>query len=172
MAQGREEFSHSKEVNKKWFIRIGHLWDLQEDEWEMSCPRNFMGYSFIIKGRVARGKRPSLSFLSRCRASIISSSSRLNRVVFLSLCDQTRSTNCFLCMQRACPRDHKFTELTGQDVPLIPPLLYCLGAYPIPSCCMVLLLSKLAWFCGEATLLIYRGLLYFSIYSPLVWFTI
>ena len=43
---------------------------------------NLLGYSFIIKGKVERGRRTSLSFLSRCHASIISSSSRLGRGVF------------------------------------------------------------------------------------------
>ena len=117
----------------------------------MSCPKNFMGYSFIIKGRVERGKRPSLSFLRRCHASIISSSSRLNRVAILSLCDQTRSTNCFLCMQRACPRDHKFTELTVQDVHLIPPFALLFGGmshsillhgFVVKQACLVLWLSN------------------------------
>ena len=47
-------------------------------------PENLLGYSFVIKGKVGRGRRTSLSFLSRCHASIISSS-RLSRGVFLSL---------------------------------------------------------------------------------------
>ena len=46
--------------------------------------KNLLGYNFIIKGKVGRGRRTSLSFLSRCHASIISSS-RLSRGVFLSL---------------------------------------------------------------------------------------
>ena len=31
-------------------------------------------------------------------------------------------------MQRARPRDYELAELTGQDMGLLPPLLYCLGA--------------------------------------------
>ena len=47
----------------------------------------------------------------------------------------------------ACPRNHELTELTGQDVGLMPPLFYFLGA------CLMLLLhgfvaSKPVWFCG------------------------
>ena len=50
----------------------------------MPCPKNFLDYSFIIKEKVGRERRTSLSFLSRrcasiissfCHASIISSSS-------------------------------------------------------------------------------------------------
>jgi len=52
----------------------------------MPCPENLMGYRFMIKGRVGRGKKPpSSSFLSRCHASIISSSPRLDKGVVLSL---------------------------------------------------------------------------------------
>ena len=58
-------------------------------------PEN-LGFSFIIKGKVDRERR-TLSFLSRHHASIISSSSRLSRGVFLSLYGQARSTNyCFV----------------------------------------------------------------------------
>ena len=42
-----------------------------------------LGYSFIIKGKVGRG-RASLSLLSRGRASVIRSSPRLDKGVFLS----------------------------------------------------------------------------------------
>ena len=51
----------------------------------MPCPENLLGYSFIIKGKVGRGRRPSLSFLNRRRIFIIGSSSRLSREVLLSL---------------------------------------------------------------------------------------
>ena len=72
----------------------------------VSHPKNLLSYGFIIKGKVERG-RTSLSFLSRRHASVISSSSRLSRRVFLSLHGQTRSTDyCFLYVQAAYPRDH------------------------------------------------------------------
>ena len=103
MSQHREEFSKSKAVDKKWFIRIGRLWGWQVGGWEMLCPKNLPGYSFTIKN-VGRGRRTSFFFLSRHHASIISSSSRLSRGVFLSLQGQARSTNyCFSCVQAACP---------------------------------------------------------------------
>ena len=74
---------------------------------EGSQPENILGYSFIIKGKVGRGRRTSLSFLSGCHASIITSSFRSGRGVFLSLHGQARSTNySLLCVQRACPRDY------------------------------------------------------------------
>ena len=59
----------------------------------MPCPKNLVGYSFIIKGKAEKGRRPSLSFLSRRPGFIISSSSKLSRRIFLSLCGQVRSTN-------------------------------------------------------------------------------
>ena len=106
-----------------------------------------MGYSFITERKVRSGRRPPLSFLSRRQASIISSSSRLGKGVFLSLHGKAKFTNyCHLCVQRACPRDHSLAELTGQGVGLTPPLFYCLGQGWY--FCMVLLLSKPAWFCG------------------------
>lgn len=46
-----------------------------------TTPANFLGYSFIITGKVGRG-RPSLTFLSRHHSSIISSSSRLSRFLW------------------------------------------------------------------------------------------
>ena len=63
------------EVDKKWFIRTGCLWGLQAGRREMLRPENLPDHSFIIKGKVGRGRR-TLSFLSRHHASIISSSSR------------------------------------------------------------------------------------------------
>ena len=58
----------------------------------MLCPENLVGYNFIIKGKVGRGKNPpSSSFFSRRQASIISSSCRLGRGVFLSLHGQART---------------------------------------------------------------------------------
>jgi len=42
--------------------------------------QNLVGFCFTIKGKVGKGKKPSLStFLSRCQASIISSSSMSGR---------------------------------------------------------------------------------------------
>ena len=62
--------------------------------------KSLLGYSFIIKRKVGTGRRPSLSFLSRHPASIISFS-KLSRGVFLSFHGQARATNyCFLCVQR------------------------------------------------------------------------
>ena len=69
----------------------------------MPCPENRVGHIFMIKGREGRGRGPSLSFSTRCHVSIISLSSRLGRGVFLPLHGQARSTNYFLCVQRACP---------------------------------------------------------------------
>ena len=117
----------------------------------MPHPENLVGYSFIIKGKVGRGRTPSMSFWSKPHVSKISSSSRLGRGVFLPLHGQARFTNCcFLCVQRAYPRDHELTELPGQDMGLMPPLFYCLGVrlvlllhgFVVRQACLVLWLSK------------------------------
>ena len=67
----------------------------------MGQSENLLGYSFIITGKVGRGRRPSLTFLSRHHSSIISSSSRLSKfprpLPQVSLHGQARSTNdCFV----------------------------------------------------------------------------
>ena len=68
-----------------------------------------LGYSFIIKGKVGKVRKTSLSFLSRCHASIFSSSFRLSRGVFLSLYGLARSTNyCFLM----CAESMSYGSLT------------------------------------------------------------
>ena len=105
-------------------------------EWARNATlENLLGYSLIIKGKVGSG-RDTLSFLGRHPASIVSSLFRLSRGIFLSLHGQARSTNyCFLCVQRACSRDHELTEFPGQDVGLMPPLFYCLGACLLPLLC-------------------------------------
>ena len=73
---------------------------------EMLCPKNLVGYSFIIRGKVWK-ESTSLSFLSRHRAPIISSSFRLGREFAYSymvkLGPQIAGG---FCMQRSCPRDH------------------------------------------------------------------
>ena len=87
------------------------------------------GLQFYNQRTSGEGGRSSLPFLSRRHVSIISSSSRLGRGVFLSLQDQARSTNyCFLCVQRAYPN---LLSSLGRMLGLMPPLFYCLGACPM-----------------------------------------
>ena len=142
MSQCRE-FSEIKVVGKKWLIRTGCLWGWQAGGREMPHPENLVGYSFVIKGQVGRGRRASLSFLSGHHISIISSSSRLGRGVFFSLYGQARSVDdCFLCVQITCPR--------------IMNLLSSLGRTWV-SChhCFIVLgmsLASVAWFCCSACL--------------------
>ena len=113
----------------------------------MPHPENLVGYSLIIKRKVGRGRTPLMFFWSKPHVSNISCSSRLGRGVFLSLQGQARFTNYgFLCVQRAYPRDHELTELTGQDVGLMAPLFYCFGVrlvlllhgFVVKQACLVL----------------------------------
>ena len=53
------------------------------------CTGNLVGFSFIFKGEVGKGRRPPSSFLSGHRTSIISYLLRVKWGVFLSLCGQT-----------------------------------------------------------------------------------
>ena len=140
--------TRDKGIDKMWFIKIGCLWGLQVGRREMPRLENLLGYSFIIKWKVGRGRRPSISFLSRCHASIMSSSSRYGRGVLLSLHSQARSTNsCFLCVQRACSR--VINLLSSLDKMWVS-CHHCVIVWGQVSCfCyMVLLLSNPAWSCG------------------------
>ena len=69
--------ARGKVIDRKRLTRLGHL--RFTSGWvrnAMPCPENLAGYSFII--RAEKGRRPSLSFLSRHHSYIISSSSRLS----------------------------------------------------------------------------------------------
>ena len=132
--------------------------------WARGClPKNLVGSCFIIKGKVGRGRRPPpSSFLSRRHASIISSTSRLGRGVFLSLHGQARTVKIILglCMMSTFPKIIVFYVCRE----------HVLGVINLPSslgrmwvschhcfivlghvsnfCRMVLLPGKPAWFCG------------------------
>ena len=116
----------------------------------MPCPENLVGHIFMIKGREGRGRGPSLSFLIRCHVSIISFSSRLGRGVFLPLHGQARSTDYFLCVQRACP--NLLSSLRRMWVSYHH-CFFCLGeclilllhAFVAMHTCLVLWLSKRAF---------------------------
>ena len=77
----------------------------------------------------------------------MSSSSRLSRGVFLSLCGPSKSTGTVSCVQRACPRHHQLTELPGQDV------VSCHQWFAVLGHVMLLSLSKPTWFWGYPNLL-------------------
>ena len=104
MSQCRKNSVRGKVIDKKWFIRLGTLVKLIGRRARGCHLENLLGSSFIEE-KWGGGKRPSLSFLNGRHTSIISSSSRLGRGVFLSLPGKARSTNyCFLvvCVLRAC----------------------------------------------------------------------
>ena len=116
----------------------------------MPSPENLLGYSFITKGKVGAGGEDllCLSWVD-VMISIISFSSRLNSGVFLSLLGQVKSTN------------YCFFYVRGEYVLEIINSLSSLGrmwvsgshcfivlGHVLCVCCMFLLLSELAWFCG------------------------
>ena len=79
--------ARGKMIDKR-FSTIGHLQGSQAGR-QMLLPWVLNGiHFFIIKGRAGRGRRPSSSFLSRHYVSIMSSSPRLDRGVFLFLYGQ------------------------------------------------------------------------------------
>ena len=61
----------------------------------------------------------------------------------------------YICMQRACPREHLITKLTRHNVRLMAPLYYYLGAYLMLLCGFV---AKQTCFLEKSW--IYRGLPY------------
>ena len=129
-------------IDKKRFIRTGYLWGLQVGRQEMPRPKNLVGYSFVIKGKVWK-ERTSLCFLSRHHAPIISSSFRLGRGVFLSLHGQARPTNYwgfFVCRDLVLGIINWLSALVRVWVSCHHCLI--LWGHVPHFCCMVLLLSK------------------------------
>ena len=80
-------------------VRHDRATELNRTEAYKQIPENSVGYRCVTKREVGRGRRPPLPFLSRCHDSIISSSSRLGKGVFLSLHDQAKlRKHCPLCV--------------------------------------------------------------------------
>ena len=115
-AQRRIQCKQSDRLRSDFF-RIGFFWSLQVGKWEMPCSENLWNYSFTIKGKAGRERRPSLSFLSRCHASIISSSSRLSKGVFLSLHGQARLPWWFSSKESTCQSRRRGFDLWVGKVP-------------------------------------------------------
>ena len=142
-------------------------------------PKNFLSYDFIIKGKVGRGRRPSLSFLGRHVVFIISSSSRLSGGVFWSLgsCSQAGlQTNVFYGCREHVLGIINFLGSLGRMWVLYHHCFIVWG-HVLGYCCMVLLLSKPAWSCGQANLLSQviinlQGCPIFFTFSPVVGLTI
>ena len=113
----------------------------------MLCPKNFVGYSFIIKGKVGRGKE---GLLCLSGVDIMFSSltlSRLNRGVFLSLRGQVRSTYCFyVCREHVLGVTNLLSSLGTMYVSCHH--CFIVLGHILCFCCVVLFLSKPAWFCG------------------------
>ena len=147
MSLCRKNSTRGKVIDKKQFIRIGCLWSLQAGREGIPCPKNSVGYSFIIKGKL--GREGTLCFLGRHHASIISSSSMLGKGVFLSLGGQARSTNYYFFY--VC-REHVLGIINLLSSPggIWVSCHHWFVIWGHVSCiyCMALLLSKPAWFCG------------------------
>ena len=177
MSQHWKNSARGKVIDKKWFIRIGCLWGLQESRREGAAPWVLSGLYFYNQRNGGRERRPSLSFLSRHHASIISSSSRLGREVSCP------------CLVKLGPQIIVFYVCGEHVLRIIKPLssldrmlvsyhhCFIFWEHVLWFLCMVLLLSKLAWFCGSAdplswVIINFRGLPhFFSIYNPLVGLT-
>ena len=141
---------------------------------EEASTQELTGLQFY-KHRKREEAEKTFFFLSRCHASIISSFCRLSRGALLSLHGQATSINyCFLCVQRACP--NLLSSLNWMRVSCH----HCcivLG-HVLCFCCMVLLLSKPAWFHGYVNLFSWVIInlqgppMFFFTCSPLVGLTI
>ena len=137
----------------------------------MSCPENLLGYSFIIKGKVGRGRRPSLSFLNRRRIFIIGSSSRLSREVLLSLLVKLglQMIVFWMCREHVLGIINLLSSL-GR-IWFSCHHCFTVWGHVLCFCCMVLLLGKPAWFCGYASLSwviinLHGSPVYFYLQSP------
>ena len=132
MSQHRKDFI-KRQSDKKWFVRIGHLWGLQVGGQGGAVPWKLTGLQFIIKGKMGRGRRTSLTFLSRRPVFIISSSSRLSTGVFPSASSWVHKWLFFMCAESMSSGSlNCWAHWAGCG--LMPPLFHCLGA------CLVLLL--------------------------------
>ena len=112
------------------------------------CAENLLGYRHIIKGKVSRGRRTSLAFLTRCHASIISFSSRIEQG---SLLVPTWSSYVHRLLVFHVCREHVLgiiNLLTSMCRTWVS-FHHCfiVWGHAACFCCMVLLLSEPAWFC-------------------------
>ena len=168
-------------IDNKRFIRIGSLGGLQAGWWEMSCPKNLLSYSFIIKGKVGRGKE----FLCPSWVDVMLPSSvsppgwaeefscpsmvKLGPQIIVFMCAESMSqgslnywAHCPGCGSHATivllfwvlreMATHSSVlawRIPGMEEPGGLPSMGSHGVgHSLCFCCMVLLLSKPAWFCG------------------------
>ena len=118
----------------------------QLSRWARSpTPENLMGYSFIIKGEVGRGRK-SLSFLSRYHDSIMNSS-RLGKGGF-SLHSQTRSVHkllfFYVCKEHVLKIANLLSSQGSRWVSYHH--YFIVWGHVLHFSCMVMLLSNSAWF--------------------------
>ena len=124
---------------------------------EEATTQELTGLQFYNQRKSGEAEK-TFFFVSRCHASIISSSCWLGRGVFLSLHGQATSINyCFLCVQRACP--NLLSSLSWKRVSCHHcyivwghVLCFCARFCCLVLLCTVLLLSKPAWFHGYVNL--------------------
>ena len=83
MCQHRKNSVRGKAIDKKWFIRIEHLWGLQAGRREGAVPWELHGLPVYNHRERGEEEKTTFSFLNRLRVSVLSSSSRLGRRVFL-----------------------------------------------------------------------------------------
>ena len=131
MSQNRKNSARGKVIDKKWFIRIGCFWGVQAGGERLPCPKNLVGYSFIIKGKVGRGKDHLLPYpwIDFHHWVLLYLMARVGgehgNIVFWSLCGRAGTVmtlwknislrvpftlkchisinSCFWCLQRVCP---------------------------------------------------------------------
>ena len=141
-AQKKKKLARHKEIGRSDLLDQDAC-EAYKGAGEGMPPWEFTALQFY--NRKMRGRRPSLSFLNRHHASIISSSSGLSMGVFLSLRGQGRSKNyCVLWIQRACP--NLLSSLGRMWVSCHHCFTVCW--HVLCFYCMISLLSKPGWFCG------------------------
>ena len=151
-SQGRKDSWKGTVKDKKWFIRIGCLWCLQVGRQEGTMPWELTGLQFHNQRKMGRGRKTSLSFLSRHHASIISFSFSFSKGVSLTLHGQARSINyCFfiVCRERVLGIINLLTSLGRIWISCHH--WFIVWRHVSCFCLMVLLLSKPSCFVVKQT---------------------
>ena len=63
MSQRRKNSARGKVIDKKWFIRIGHLWGLQAGGREGATPQELSGLQFYNQRKSGEGEKTTFFFI-------------------------------------------------------------------------------------------------------------
>ena len=134
----------------KWSFRTRCMWGLQAGRWEVLCPKNLLGSSFINKGKCGEGE--DLLCLSWVDG-MLSSSAPPDAKEFSCFYMVKLGAQIFIfpvCREHVLGITHLLSSLGKMWVSCH--RRFTVEGHTLCFCCMALLLSKPAWFCSEANL--------------------